>query len=118
MLSHYNYFEEIFDLESILQQGRVKLNIVASELMEELGYASQADFNVALVRSLEVCTAVKIPIKNNFRKFYTLRNNELVADWYLSDLAAYLITINGNTCNPNVAKAQLVFMLETKKEKS
>lgn len=117
MLSHNNYLEEIFDLENLYQQGHVQLNIVASELMERLGYCDNSDFNAALMRSLEVCTALKIPIKQNFKKFYSVHNSELVTDWYLSDLASYLIAINGNTCNPNVAKAQLQFMLTSKNKR-
>lgn len=115
MLSKKNYFDDTIDLESIHQRGRVKLTIVASELMEQLGYYDLSDFNAALMRSLEVCTALRIPIKVNFQKFYKLQDNELIADWYLSDLAGYLISINGNTCNPNVAKAQLQFLFNTKK---
>ena len=115
MPNRNNYLEEIFELENIHQRGHIKLTIVASELMEQLGYRDYSDFNVALIRSFEVCTALKIPIKSNFQKFFKLENNELVTDWYLSDLAGYLIAINGNTCNPNVAKAQLQFLLNTKK---
>lgn len=114
MLSQYNYLDEMYDLRSIHQQGKVRCTIIASELMDDLGYSDNAEFQTALMRSFEVCTALKIPIKNNFKRFYKLQNQELVADWYLSDLGAYLITINGNTCNPNVAKAQLQFLLHLK----
>lgn len=115
MLSQYNYLDEITDLKSLHQIGRVRLTIVASELMEHLGYCDYSEFNTALMRSFEVCTALKIPIRQNFQKFYKFQNSELVVDWYLSDLAGYLITINGNTCNPNVARAQLKFLLKLTK---
>lgn len=115
MLSTYNYLDELLDIEGIMQKGKVRLTIIASELMEQLGYRNMDDFNTALLRSMEACTALHIPIHNNFRKFYKLQNDALVTDYYLSEMAAYLIAINGNPCNPNVAKAQLVFILDSKK---
>lgn len=113
MNKNYNYLDQITEIEKIHQKGNIKLNIVASELMSGLGSENMLDLNTALLRSFEVCAALKIPVSRNFKKFYKLQNNVLVTDYYLSDLGAYLITINGNTCNPNVAKAQLQYILSS-----
>lgn len=117
MLKHLNYLDEMLEFEHIQQCGQVRLTVVASELMEHLGYSDNSDFNSALIRSMEVCTALHIPIRQNFKKIYKFRDHDWVVDWQLSDLAAYLITINGNTCNPNVARAQLQFISGFKKSK-
>jgi len=113
MLKHYDHFEEWLEIDEIMQKGKVPFTHLASELMEQLGYRDAKDLNDALLRAFEVCTAMRINIKHNFRKIYRYENDTLVVDWHLSDLGSYLLMINGNPCNPNVAKAQMYLLLHT-----
>jgi hypothetical protein len=87
-----------------------------SDLMEELGYENDDDFNHALLRSFEICCMLKIPIAENFKRIYQYRDNGVQVEWQVSDLGCYLLLINGNTRNPNVARAQLHAILSRLKK--
>jgi hypothetical protein len=104
MITLYDPLDEIF-----LEDNNTKppLRHLMSDLMDELGYQDKDDFNNALLRSFEICCMLKIPISENFKKIYRFRDNVVEVEWQVSDLGCYLLLINGNTRNPNVARAQL-----------
>ena len=111
MLRKYDPTGDFLAEEAILQHLRAPLRHLASELMEELGYHSEADLEHALARTFDVCTALHIYIPHHFRQVYVFSTEEgLQTDWQLTDLGSYLLLVNGNSRNPRVARAQLHFL--------
>jgi hypothetical protein len=80
----------------------------ASELTDRLKI-SDDEFDDAMERAFSACISLDISIKNNFRSVYRSFENYLVTDWKLSSLACYLIIINADPANANVARVQLLF---------
>ncbi|MBA3705287.1 MAG: hypothetical protein H0W84_05140, partial [Bacteroidetes bacterium] len=74
---------------------------------------SKEEFESCILRTLRVCSSLNIPIDENFKQVYVSDKNELYIDLKLSALACYLLTVNGNTANPYVAKAQLFYAIKT-----
>lgn len=111
MLRKYDPVGDFLAEETIRQHLRAPLRHLASELMEELGYHSDADLKHALARTFDVCTALHIYIPHHFRQVYVYSAAEgLHTDWQLTDLGSYLLLVNGNSRNPRVAHAQLHFL--------
>ncbi len=81
----------------------------ASELIGFFGFENEDEFNAALQRAFDACSAMQLSIDDNFLCVYRYAQNALLRDWKLSSLACYLIAINGNPGNRNVARAQLYF---------
>ena len=104
MITLYDPLDELLQDE---YENKAPLRHLMSDLMDELGYQDKSDFNNALLRSFEICCMLKIPISENFKKIYRFRDNAVEVEWQVSDLGCYLLLINGNTRNPNVARAQL-----------
>ena len=100
----YDHLDDIIDSERF---SRIPLRHLASELMEEFWYNDENDLQNSLTQAFEVCCALNIPINLHFKKVYLYFDNSLKSDWLLSDLGSYLLLINGNTRNPNVARARL-----------
>src|ERR1019366_1005651 len=94
----------------------VELIHYASEVMESLGFSEKDELRTAINRTFEICLALHISIDENFRTIYRFNGNDLIPDWKLSALACYLITINANPANPNVAKSQLFFIIQKSKD--
>jgi hypothetical protein len=80
----------------------------ASELTDQLRI-SEEDFDDAIERAFSACVSLNIPIKDNFKSIFRSFENYVVTDWKLSSLACYLIVINADPANPDVARAQLLF---------
>ena len=110
MLKLYDPLEDYLS-ESDKQRNIIELKYYASEIIESLGLFETEELQTAVNRAIQICLTLHIPIDENFRTIYRFNGNELIADWKLSKLASYLITINANPSNIKVAKAQLFFTL-------
>lgn len=99
-------------MENFSQFNELRLTYYASDIMEQLGCEDEEDMKDAMDRVFQVCQSVNLPLQSNFKKIYRSDGNKLIVDWKISPLACYLLMINGNPCNPNVAKAQVFFAIK------
>ena len=116
MLKIYDYLDEVLATQQIRQtHHRQKLIYYASDIMERMGAdISASDFADTLFRTFKVCSALDIPINDNFKKIYRYDGEKMITDWQLSPLACYLLMLNGNPMNPSVAKVQLYAAFHSK----
>lgn len=112
----YDQFDELLADVELRRVNRLPLNHLASELMEHFGYQDEQDLHTALMRTFEICCALKIPINQHFKKIYRCQESSLITDWQISDFASCLLLLNGNSRNPNVAKAQLQYLSKNTKQ--
>lgn len=108
MLKLYDYFDEV--MASKAEHREQKLRYYASDIMDELGYERSDDVDSALKRTFMICQSLQISIPVNFRQVYRFDGEKILKDWKLSPLACYIMIMNGNPCNPNVARAQLLLV--------
>lgn len=113
MLKLYDHLDELLEHQQSIKMHTMPYRHLVSELMDMLGYSDKNDLHAALMRAFETCCVLQIPIAANFRKVYRYHENAVEIDWQVSDLGCYLLLINGNTCNPHVAKAQLQAILSS-----
>ena len=104
MLSIYDPYEEVF---FNIPAFRVPLRHLASELLDEFGISNEAEFEKIMEKAFDVCFTLDIPINVHFRKIFLYANDQLITDWLLSDLATYLLLMNGDVRNYKVAQAQV-----------
>ncbi len=85
---------------------------LASVLVDEGIFSGSEALSAALDRAFEVCMLAGIPIDHHFRRVYVhgTAGCELF-DWAMSDLAWYLVLLNGAPADRRVAMAQ-VFALK------
>lgn len=107
MIKLYDPLDELLENDYEKSVHAITLRHLVSDIMDDLGYCNEIDLRNALLRAFEVCCTLQIPISDNFRKIYRYNKDSVEVDWQVSDLGCYLLLINGNSCNPNVAKAQL-----------
>ena len=81
----------------------------ASDLAEMLGYQSYATFSKAVNRAISACTALNIPVLENFQQVRRTVNGEVIDDYKLSRFACYLVAMNASPSKPKVAAAQAYF---------
>lgn len=80
---------------------------IASSLIDESIYDDEASLDAALERTFQVFLIMQIPIQQHFRKVHVHDSEGHVQeDWALSDLAFYLLLLNGDVHKPPVARAQ------------
>ena len=115
MLKLYDYLDEVLAIEKISQFKQKELPYYASDLMEKLGYDNTCDFESAMKRTFQILRAMEMPLNQNFHQVYKYTNGKLNPDWQVSTLASFLLTLNGNPCNLNVAKAQVFLAMQLKK---
>ena len=108
MLSIYEY-DHLDNIIDSLHYSRIPLRHLASELVNEFGYEEEHMKN-ALEQAFELCFVTDIPIDLHFKKVYLYEGNALRTDWMLSDLASYMVLMNGDVHNPNVARARLYLL--------
>ncbi len=108
MLTLYNQkiVEETYTNQWVVEPY---LPYVASVIMETLNIRDDDEIALAFKRTFALCITLRIPINRNFKKIYCYNGETLIADWKVSSLAHYLITINCNPANEQVAKAQVYF---------
>jgi hypothetical protein len=108
-LKRLSYLEEVTIGEMFDPLGDIELRYYASDIMEKLGCEKDDEIDDAIHRVVQACQSLDIPLKRNFKRIYRYDGIKMSTDWKISPLACYLLMINGNPCNPNVAKAQLFF---------
>ncbi len=108
MLKLYDPWENISD--SLYQKNDTpELIYYASELSVSMGL-SYEELKIAVERSFKACTTLCISIDDHFKPIFRSDDaHEMEPDWRLSALASYLLIINADPSNPNVAKVQLFF---------
>ncbi|HYG38105.1 MAG TPA: hypothetical protein VD908_05775 [Cytophagales bacterium] len=109
MLKKVDYIEDLLLNESFNQFNDLRLTYYASEIMEKLGCEEEEEMTHSMDRVFQVCQSINLPVQSNFRRIYRYDGNKLSIDWKVSPLGCYLLMINGNPCNPNVARAQVFF---------
>lgn len=116
MLKLYDYLDEVLATQQIKQtHHRQRLTYYASDIMGRMGEnILAAGFTDTLFRTFKVCSALEIPINDNFKKIYRYDGQQMITDWKLSPLACYLLMLNGNPQNPSVAKVQLFAAFHSK----
>lgn len=63
--------------------------------------------DAALLRAMQVCFSMDIPLEENFKMGYRNNRREVLQDFKLSDLASSLLMMNANTSNVFVARTQI-----------
>jgi hypothetical protein len=108
MLKLYDPWEHIFD--SLQRKDDApELLYYASDIEQSMGFSDE-ELEEAIERAFQACTSMHISIDDNFKAIYRSDNrHEMIADWKLSPLACYLLIINANPSNSNVARVQLFF---------
>ncbi|MCE3280081.1 MAG: hypothetical protein K0S44_2272 [Bacteroidetes bacterium] len=86
----------------------IKYICYASELIERLS-VTEEDLDAAIERAFKACSSLNISIKQNFKSVFRTCEDHLVTDWRLSPLACYLIVINADPSNEQVARMQIHF---------
>jgi hypothetical protein len=81
-----------------------------SSIMETIGIDVD-EITLSLNRAFQVCETLHISIDRNFKKIFCYDGKSLSTDWKISALGCYLIIINCNPVNEQVAKAQLYFSI-------
>lgn len=90
------------------QEPTINYVCYASELIERLS-VSEEELDRAVERAFKACISLDISIKKNFKSVFRNCEDHLVTDWKLSPLACYLIVINADPANQQVAKMQIHF---------
>jgi DNA-damage-inducible protein D len=84
----------------------------ASEVMDSLGFNDETELDHSVERALRACISLGFPVRKNFRKVFRSDGKVITHDWKLSGLACYLLAVNSDPANPNVAKAQVYFFIK------
>ena len=88
-----------------------RLNYFVSEIMNRLNIDNMDEIAMSLNRAFQACDILQLPIHRNFKRVYRFDGENMIVDWKISGLACYLVIINCNPGNENVAKAQLYFAM-------
>lgn len=79
----------------------------ASMLIDDAVYKDPEDLDAAISRSFQVFLNMNVPIQEHFRRMHVHNaQGHVEEDWALSDLAFYLLLLNGDVHNSVVAEAQ------------
>jgi DNA-damage-inducible protein D len=82
----------------------------ARDFMRMLGYESFQAFQKQINKAIATCTALNIPVVENFTQVQRHIGSDLVADIKLTRFACYLVAINGDVRKQEVAAAQAYFV--------
>jgi DNA-damage-inducible protein D len=82
----------------------------ARDFMIMLGYESYQSFQKPINKAIATCTALNIPVVENFEQVRREVDGEAVQDIKLTRFACYLVAINGDVKKPEVAAAQAYFV--------
>lgn len=83
----------------------------ASDLIAMLGYESLGPFQKAINKAISACTALNIPVLENFiQEQRPTGDGKPQLDYRLSRFACYLTAMNGDVRKPQVAAAQAYFV--------
>ena len=79
----------------------------AIDVLERAGIDDQQEMEGALLRAMQVCRSMNIPLDENFKMVYRNDGHDIVRDFKLSDLASSLLMMNASTANVFVARTQI-----------
>jgi DNA-damage-inducible protein D len=82
----------------------------ARDFMGMLGYESYSAFQKPINKAIATCTALNIPVVENFQQTQREIAGQVVPDLKLTRFACYLVAINGDVHKPEVASAQAYFI--------
>jgi len=82
----------------------------ARDFMHMLGYESYQAFQKPINKAIATCTALNIPVVENFEQVRREIEGENVQDIKLTRFACYLVAVNGDVKKPQVAAAQAYFV--------
>ncbi len=82
----------------------------ARDFMRMLGYESYQAFQKPINKAIATCTALNIPVAENFEQVRRVIDGEPVQDIKLTRFACYLVAVNGDVKKPQVAAAQAYFV--------
>jgi DNA-damage-inducible protein D len=82
----------------------------AGDFMKMLGYESYQAFQKPINKAIATCTALNIPVVENFEQVRREIGGEIVQDIKLTRFSCYLVAINGDVKKPQVAAAQAYFV--------
>jgi DNA-damage-inducible protein D len=77
--------------------------------MRLLGYDNFSTFKKAINKAIGTCTTLGIAVVDNFTQVQRTIDGVTCEDFKLSRFSCYLVAMNGNTSNPEVASAQAYF---------
>ena len=80
-----------------------------SDVRRLLGYDGHNGWDKAVGRAIAACTALSIPVQENFEHTTREVDGDPVSDCKLSRFACYLIAMNGDPRKPEIARAQAYF---------
>lgn len=78
--------------------------------MGMLGYENFNGFQKPINKAIATCTALNIPVQENFERVTRLIDGKANPDFKLTRFACYLVSINGDVRKPEVAFAQAYFV--------
>jgi DNA-damage-inducible protein D len=81
----------------------------ARDFMRLLGYDNFTSFKKAINKAIGTCTTLGIAVVDNFTQVQRTIGGITCEDFKLSRFSCYLVAMNGNTSNPEVASAQAYF---------
>ena len=111
MLKLYDYLETLIEAQKKREfVFENELNFFASDILQNLNIDDKEEVNESITRVFETCNVLNISKASHFKKVYRFDGVNLISDWKISPFACYLIIINCNPKNINVAKAQLYFV--------
>ena len=84
-----------------------RLRHYASDLFPELEMTDEKSFNKSLYKAQQVCSTLRIPVHEHFKKIYRTSGNHVYCDYKLSHTAYILIGINGDVSRQKVAQIQM-----------
>jgi DNA-damage-inducible protein D len=82
----------------------------ARDFMQMLGYENLTAFQKPINKAIATCTALNIPVVENFQQVSRVVDGVAVPDFKLTRFACYLVSINGDVRKPEVAAAQAYFV--------
>ena len=77
------------------------------DVLTGVGIDDEREMDRALLRTIQVCRSLDIPLDRNFLMVYRNDGRDLLRDWKLSNLACSLLLLNANTANEIVARTQI-----------
>jgi len=81
----------------------------ARDFMRLLGYDNFTAFKKVINKAIGTCTTLGIAVIDNFSQVQRVIDGSPCEDYKLSRFSCYLVAMNGNTSNPEVASAQAYF---------
>lgn len=110
MLTLYDPFVERSIPDIADEAASTQCHLLASDLMEALGYDSRESFAEAVASGMRACAALGFPLHHHFQPVFRPEGSGLIRDFKLSFLGCYFVTVNAEPGLPQVARAQLFFL--------